>query len=271
MPGCLVLTTVGQARAPAVAVRPWRVVVDAIGDGGPDVRDWDSALAAAIRPDRPNVLLWAGDVRNHGTAAEWRLYHALYAALDTVTLPTPGNHDHDWRSRRTGYDVEFARDPLADTTTYCNAVRLGNGWRLFSINTYTRTACLPKLRAFLAAPGTRKIVLTHEPRWSGGIEHGSVLGQAPIWNAMRRHAVALVSGHDHNAQVIMRNGLLQVVTGCAGATYIPVAPIAGELFYSRSEADCTYTRLLLDPLALTVQEVRSDGRIAFSRRFAATR
>jgi hypothetical protein len=265
---CLGLCGVGQARVPKVVPRPSLAVVDAIGDGGPDADDWNPALAAAIRSDHPKVLLWAGDVRNKGTAAEWRRYDALYGPLVNLTLPTPGNHD--WLSRAIGYNIEFARDPLADTTTYCNAVILG-GWRLFAINTYTRTACLPKLKLFLAARGTHKIVLTHEPRWSGGVEHGSILDQAPIWDAMRGHAIVLVSGHDHNAQVIVRDGLVQVVSGCAGAPYVRVVPIAGEVYYSKSAADCTFTRLLLGPAAVFVQEVRGNGQIAFSRRFPSTR
>jgi hypothetical protein len=60
--------------------------------------------------------------------------------------------------------VEFAGDPYADTTTYCNGVTLPNGWGMFSINSYAISSCLPKLTAFLATPGTRKIVVTHEPR-----------------------------------------------------------------------------------------------------------
>src|SRR6476646_3748736 len=88
---CLGLCGVGQARVPQVVPRPSLVVVDAIGDGGPDADEWNSALATAIRADHPKVLLWAGDVRNEGTAAEWRRYHSLYGPLVNLTLPTPGN------------------------------------------------------------------------------------------------------------------------------------------------------------------------------------
>ena len=163
-------------------------------------------MANRLIADNPAALLWAGDVRMTGTVAEWALYSANYGVLVNRTLPTPGNHDYGLA--KTGYNVTFKDDPMADTVTYCNAVNLSNGWQLFSINTYTQSACLPKLTAWLTATsGTRKIVLTHEPRFSGGSGHGSNTAQAPIWNAMMGHAFALVSGHDHDSQIIEQNGL----------------------------------------------------------------
>ena len=244
--------------------------MDAIGDAGPDAARWNSALAARLRGDRPSAFLWAGDVRDTGTVAEWRLYDVNYGELKSVTLPTPGNHD--WGLSKTGYNVEFSSGaPWADTRTYCNAVTLSNGWQLFSINTYTLSACLPKLTAWLdATPGTKKIVLTHEPRFSGGSGHGSSAAQAPIWNAMIGHAFALVSGHDHDSQVIEQSGLIQVVNGCAGAPYYAVTPIAGELYYSKSVADCSFDRFTLRASSVTLQAVHSDGTVAYSMTFGVT-
>ena len=193
-----------------------------------------------------------------------------YGQLKSVTLPTPGNHD--WGLAKTGYNFEFASGaPWADTKTYCNAVQLSDGWQLFSINTYTLSACLPKLTAWLdATSGTRKIVLTHEPRFSGGSGHGSSTAQAPIWNAMIGHAFALVSGHDHDSQVIQQNGLIQVVNGCAGAPYYPVSPIVGELYYSKSAADCSYDRFTLGVTTVKLEAVHADGSVTYSKTFKVT-
>jgi len=160
---------------------------------------------------------------------------------------------------------------MADTTTYCNAVALSNGWQLFSINTYTRAVCLPKLTAWLTAtPGTRKIVITHEPRFSGGSGHGSNTAQAPIWNAMVGHAFALVSGHDHDSQVIEQNGLVQIVNGCAGAPYYGVTPLAGEVYYSKSASDCTYDRFTLGSASVKVEAVHADGSVAFAKTYGVS-
>ena len=269
---------VGMATAtvPSIANAPsWTpplsgtdVVVDAIGDGGPDMAHWNSALAARLRSDNPSVFLWAGDVRNTGTQAEWHLYDSNYGQLKSVTLPTPGNHD--WGLARTGYNVEFSSGaPWADTKTYCNAVLLPNGWRLFSINTYTLAACLPQLTAWLdATPGTRKIVLTHQPRFSGGNPVAPAL--ASIWNAMIGHAFALVAGHDHDVQVIERDGLVQAINGCAGATYLPVKPIAGETYYSKSAADCSFDRFTLRANSVTLQIVHAEGTIAYAKTYHVT-
>ncbi|MGZ6793039.1 MAG: metallophosphoesterase family protein, partial [Mycobacteriales bacterium] len=245
-------------------------VVDAVGDGGADAAHWNAALAARLVADRPQLLLWTGDVRDNGTPAEWALYDRSYGALKRSTLPTPGNHD--WATSSTGYDVEFATDPYADTSSYCNGVTLTNGWGLFAINTYTRAACLPKLTAFLATPGNRKLVVSHEPRWSGG-SHGPSTAQDPVWSAMKGHAFALVSGHDHDAQVIQADGMVQLVSGCAGASYYGVASWkvtapAALVYATTSAADCTYSRLLLGSSSVTVEQVHADGSVDFRRTYA---
>ena len=123
-----------------------RLVVDAVGDAGPDTAHWNTPLAVRLRRDRIAAFLWAGDVRNTGTVAEWKRYNDNYGPIKSLTLPTPGNHD--WGLAKTGYNAEFASGaPWADVKTYCNAVALPKGWGLFSINTYTLSACLPKLTA----------------------------------------------------------------------------------------------------------------------------
>ena len=143
---------------------------------------------------------------------------------------------------------------------------LANGWQLFSINTYTVSACLPKFTEWLnATPGTRKLVVTHQPRYSGG--NPVAPGQAAIWNAMIGHAFALMAGHDHDVQVIERDGLVQAINGCAGATYYPVTPIPGETYYSRSVADCAYDRFILGPTSATLQVVRADGTVAYAKTY----
>jgi acid phosphatase type 7 len=266
----LIVTTTGTTPPPPTTTPPpppGSTLVNGIGDGGPDAAHWNSALASRVRADNPALFLWPGDVRMTGTVAEWQLYDANYGQLKNITLPTPGNHD--WGSRTTGYNVEFAGDPYADTTTYCNGVTLPNGWGMFSINSYAISSCLPKLTAFLAIPGTRKIVVTHEPRWSGG-SHGSSTAMAPVWDAMKGHAIALLSGHDHDSQVIELDGMVQLVNGCAGADYYSVSPIAGEVYYSTSAADCTFDRFLLSAGSVTIQAVHADGSIDFSRAYTVT-
>ena len=267
-----VAPTTTTARVPpstttTTRAQPSGLVVDAIGDAGPDLAHWNSPLATRLRGDHPAALLWAGDVRNTGTIQEWHLYDVNYGQLKSITLPTPGNHD--WGLAKTGYNHEFASGaPWADTKTYCNAVALPNGWRLFSINTYSLASCLPMLTTWLnATPGTKKIVLTHEPRFSGGSGHGSSTAQAPIWDAMIGHAFALVSGHDHDSQVIEQNGVVQVVNGCAGAPYYSVTPIAGELYNSKSAADCTFDRFTLGAGTVKVEAVHADGSVAFTETF----
>lgn len=73
-----------------------------------------------------------------------------------------------------------------------------------------------------------KLVFTHHPSYSGGLSHGNtveMIGQVdPI---LARHGVqALIFGHDHDMQHIVRNGLHHIGTGC-GSEFRPVVAIEG--------------------------------------------
>jgi acid phosphatase len=73
-----------------------------------------------------------------------------------------------------------------------------------------------------------KLVFTHHPSYSGGASHGNtaeMIGQVdPI---LQRHGVqALIFGHDHDMQHIVRDGVHHIGTGC-GSAVRPVQAIAG--------------------------------------------
>jgi acid phosphatase len=73
-----------------------------------------------------------------------------------------------------------------------------------------------------------KLVFTHHPAYSGGSSHGNtkeMIGQVePI---LVRHGVqALIFGHDHDMQHIVRDGLHHIGTGC-GSAIRPVNAVEG--------------------------------------------
>ena len=73
-----------------------------------------------------------------------------------------------------------------------------------------------------------KLVFTHHPSYSGGSSHGNtaeMIGQVdPI---LKRHGVqALIFGHDHDMQHIVRDGLHHIGTGC-GSQIRPVKGVEG--------------------------------------------
>ena len=73
-----------------------------------------------------------------------------------------------------------------------------------------------------------KLVFTHHPSYSGGSSHGNtaeMIGQVdPI---LKRHGVqALIFGHDHDMQHIIRDGLHHIGTGC-GSQIRPVNAVEG--------------------------------------------
>jgi len=250
------------------------IKIDGISDGGPDAGHYIPNMAAAIKSDSPNYFMWAGDVRDSGTAAQWNTWKSQYSQLVPISLAVTGNHDAPNASASGGFNSVFATAPLTvPGASACGGFTLSNGWKVYEIG--ENANCVTPLTAFLATPGNRKIVIMHEPRYSGGSGHGSNSGKQAVWAAMfptgqAPHAFALFSGHDHDAQLIETAGGVQVVNGCAGAAYYSVSPIAGTLYYSKSSADCTFTRFILGPTSATIQFVHTNNVVAFGKTYVVT-
>lgn len=246
------------------------LVVYGTGDGGPHPGNWNSNLAKIATNDpATTIFLWCGDVRLDGTASEWELFKQNYGALVNKTIPTPGNHDWTNRSAQGGYNSVFAGDPHADVNSYCKA-ETTDGWTFVQISTYSKSsACMKVLTDAMALPGTQKIVVTHEPRWSGG-EHGSNPGQDDIWNPMIGHAFALVSGHDHDSQQLEQDGLVQIISACAGAKYYDATPVSSTVYYSKSVSDCTIARLTLSKGQAKTEWINGAGKVVFTKTYTTT-
>jgi hypothetical protein len=61
-------------------------------------------VAARIAADRPQRVLYLGDVYERGSARDFRERFApVYRGLAARIAPTPGNHD--WPAHREGYDA----------------------------------------------------------------------------------------------------------------------------------------------------------------------
>ncbi|HVL96419.1 MAG TPA: metallophosphoesterase [Solirubrobacteraceae bacterium] len=245
------------------------LVVWAIGDGA-DGRAPARELAARIARDRPDRVLYLGDVYEEGTADEFeRKVRGPYRPLLERMLPTPGNHE--WHSRDEGYDP-FWRSVTGAPTPPWYRVRLG-AWEALSLNSEAPhqegSPQLAWLRERLRRPGTCRIAFWHRPRFSAG-KHGEDKDLEPLWDAVAGRAAVVLWGHDHNLQRFHPiRGTVAMVSGAGGRELYDVDGTDPRLAFSD---DQTYggVRLVLRPDSADVAFVALDGRVLDRSRVRCT-
>jgi hypothetical protein len=201
----------------------------AVGDGAVAGRE-DDALAALVAAGDIDRLLYLGDVYEHGSAEDFALnYHPSWGRFREITHPTPGNHE--WDARAEGYDPYWARlAPLAPGGGHYYSFDLA-GWHFVSLNSHEDSGPGSVQAAWLDADlashdGTCTIAFHHRPRYNAGL-HGDGEDLEPLYARLSGHAVALVSGHDHNYQRFdAERGIVQFVVGSGGRR--PLYPVNGS-------------------------------------------
>jgi len=189
----------------------------AVGDG--DAGRASRALVDRIAAERPDRLLYLGDVYERGTADDFRKNYApSFGRLAGITAPTPGNHD--WPRHRDGYDAYWRRALKRPETAAWYRFQAG-GWTIISIASETQREAgsdqLAWLQHELRAPGTCRLAFWHRPRFSAATRHGDEDKMAPAWDALRGRATIVVAGHDHTMQRLRPiDGLTSFVSGSGG-------------------------------------------------------
>ena len=243
------------------APEPERAVVWAVGDAATP-NDTARRLAAHIRSARPDRFLYLGDVYEHGTLAEFRSnYHPLYGALAEITDPTVGNHE--WENRFSGfYPYWRARKGRRQPPWSSTGIA---GWEILALNSQAAhgpgSRQLRWLRLAVAEPGGNcRIAFWHRPRFSAGIYPDSP-DLEPLWAALRGHAKAVLSGHDHNMQRLRpRGGITQFISGAGGASPYRVDRGDRRLLFGRSGIGGAL-RIVLSPGRATFEFRDSAGRL----------
>jgi hypothetical protein len=272
-----------------VALRPWRpdptpihaptgpyvpsgpagrAVVWAVGDGA-DGGKGARAVAARILAGRADRLLYLGDVYastivgfllGDGSAKDYRdRYAPLYRALDDRTAPTPGNHE--WPQRVAGYEPYWRR--VYGTTPPAYYRFRVAGWSVLSLNSeVAHGPGSPQMRWLarqVARPGTCRLAFWHRPRYSLG-RHRDGGDVAPLWDALRGHAVLVVNGHDHNLQRFRPvAGITEVVAGAGGHGHYALNGTTGLVF--GNDSDYGALRIDLRPGRARLRFVAADGRV----------
>lgn len=141
-----------------------------------------------------------------------------------------------WRMPARYYKVEGAAHGLPatdlfmiDSSPLVMKYREGSGLLRENVMAQDTAAQIAWLDAELGrSRAAWKLVFTHHPAYSGGLSRlntKEMIGQVePI---LQRHGVqALIFGHDHDMQHIVRSGLHHIGTGC-GSQVLPVGSVEG--------------------------------------------
>jgi acid phosphatase type 7 len=225
------------------SIRRPHAVVWAVGDGA-DGGAAGRRVARMIARREVDVLLYLGDVYDHGTAAEFDSnYETTYGGLSSLTAPTVGNHEAPNISE--GYGPYWRRVRGVWPPSYY-AFRVA-GWKLLSLNSEIdhgrRSPQARWLGRRTSSGGNCRIAFWHRPRYSDGTVHGDQLDMAPIWNALEGRARMVINGHEHDMQAFRpRAGLVELISGAGGAGLYPIHPSDPRLAFAN---DSTHGALRL--------------------------
>ena len=212
--------------------RPWHVAVlgDAdLGSPGKPVPPVFPRILAAIHEQAPDLVFFTGDLV-HGrsllradTEEQYRLAAGLLSGLCPRLFVVPGNHDVDGAGGRETFEAHFGRTPWA----------FGHrGWRFIGLDTeepgFRGEIAGEQLRWLQEELGRRKrcrgtVVFLHRPVWPTPLAEGRVrsLPRPELHRLLAGAGVSAVfAGHEHRFHQEVRDGVLYVITGGAGASLL---------------------------------------------------
>jgi hypothetical protein len=240
---------------------PRETVVWAVGDAAtPGAAP--RALASLIVRGPVDRLVYLGDVYEEGTLAEFRRYYEpLYGRLAARTAPVLGNHEY--ANRRRGYQ-RYWRGKLGRAPRPWYALRAG-GWQLLALSSESPhgrgSRQVRWLRRRVRRPTTCRIAFMHRARYSAGERHGDQPDLAPLWDALRGRAAAVVSGHDHDLQRLEPiDGIVQFVSGAGGRALHDVDDADDRVAFAE-DARYGALRLELRPGVAEWAFVADDGEV----------
>lgn len=193
----------------------------------------------ALAP-RPDIVLFTGDLTDHGTAAQMDHACSLMSALENPVLPVPGNHDD--RSRFAAHFPGLARQASGTAFSY---IADRGPLRFVMLDSSVPgqphgqlgQASLDLLREALDAKPARPIIIAvHHPPVQVGIGHmdcqnlRDAEGLAEIISAAP-HVLAVVCGHIHRTIHTRFAGTSVIVAPSpAHAVTLDLAPAAPPTF-----------------------------------------
>jgi acid phosphatase len=137
------------------------------------------------------------------------------------------------------------------------------GTRMSEIRTQSTANQLAWLDKELAEPGIAwRIVCGHHPIWSGG-DHGDTTEMKKlVLPILQKHKVQLYAcGHDHHAEIFVREGITAVVSGNASETRT-IKETQGSLFRSKKLG---FANLVLGSEKGELRMMDADGNVMFTQ------
>lgn len=202
----------------------------AIGDFGSDSSAEDR-VAKLVKKWNPAFIITLGDNSyanndDNFMSRDVGNYYGEYITSDIATnrfWPSLGNHDVEGPDRGGNYlefftlpempaqewYYEFARGPVRFFVLNSATSREGHGRR------FTTGQGRWLKTALAAAKEPIKLVYFHHPPFSSGAEHGSNPGM--WWPFKDWGATAVLAGHEHNYERIVKRGFHYFVNGLGGA------------------------------------------------------
>ena len=257
-------------------------VVVAAGDIASCESNGDEATAHLLARIGGTVLTLGDNTYEDGTAAEFRqCYDPSWGHYKARTRPAPGNHDYSGGEAAIGTAkgyFGYFRKIASDRATGYYSYNLGQ-WHLLSLNSNcaevghcdSSSPQMRWLKANLAANHDKRCTLAyfHHPRFSSGVEHGSIEEVKPLWDALYAAGVDVVlSGHEHNYERFApqdpngkadpQRGIREFVVGTGGESHYPILePIANSEIHN----DHTYgvLKLTLHPKGYEWRFVPAGG------------
>ena len=216
--------------APVPATVLW-----AIGDGG-TTGEPAREVSAMVARERPDAILYLGDIYEHGTPEEYEANFAdVYGDLVKRMWPTPGNHE--WPTREQGYDRFWERVRGKPLPHYY--AREAGGWQVLSVNSEDaeNVEQLDWLGEQAAGGGNCRLMFMHRPRFTAGKHEGQEEVVAGLWDAVKGRAAIVLSAHDHNLQRFEPvDGTVQYVSGAGGDERYEVDDDDPRLAFSEDDA-----------------------------------
>ncbi|MEA2462058.1 MAG: hypothetical protein QOH90_2235 [Actinomycetota bacterium] len=255
------LATAAIALAGPTPAQSERAVVWAVGDSA-TAGEAANRVAALVRRGSPDRFLYLGDVYEHGTARDFRLwYHRRFGRLAHITSPTIGNHE--WDNRYSGYYPYWrARKGRRMPPWYKTEVA---GWEILSLNSQARHGPRSPQARWLesqldGAAGDCRIAFWHRPRYSAGA-YGLARDLNPLWSRLAGHARIVLTGHDHNLQRHRpQRGITEYVVGAGGRGRYSLHRGSRTLAWGRDDVDGAL-RMVLRPGHALLEFRAPSGRL----------
>ncbi|AEH51505.1 metallophosphoesterase family protein [Pseudothermotoga thermarum] len=182
-------------------------------------------IVSLIDQLKPHIVVHLGDMVNSGdNLQDWQTFFEIVSPLLEYSFfqPVKGNHEKP--------DVYY-REYFGRYGLYNYWAQVGD-WLFVFLDPDVGVDRLKKFLKSLDYQGKKVLIFTHYPLFSGG-PHGETATvkrlQVLHETFKEMNVLAVFSGHDHNYQRIVKDGITYIVTGGGGSPLYNVRKIEGTI------------------------------------------